>query len=79
MTVINMPVGDLARTINHEMDSSWPTSIEIRAKWKTDKGGFRFKTITISGEQFFGTGGGFNAPITGDQLIGMIEKLRRQG
>lgn len=75
----NHLAGDLARCKTLESNNDWPTAIEIRAKWKTAKGGFRFKTITISGEQFFGTGGGFNAPLTGDQVIGMVDKLRRQG
>lgn len=80
MTVINMPVGDLARTVNHEANSDWPTMIEVVAYWSKGNGRRgRRRSIKISAEQFFGTGGGYNAPLTGDQIVGMIEKLRRQG
>lgn len=72
----NLPAGDLARTVNHEMNQDWPSSIEIVAYF--GEGRRKSKRIVITAEQFYGTGGGFNAPITGDQLVGLIERLRRQ-
>lgn len=74
---ISLPPGDLARARTYEADESWPTMIEIVAWYgKTGRSGRR-KSITISADQFFGRGA-HGAPITGDQLIGMIEALRRQ-
>lgn len=73
---IHLPQGDLSRTITHEPDNDWPHSIEIRALWKTSKGGFRKKTVVISGDEFFGRAS-YGAPLTGDQVIGIIDRLRR--
>lgn len=73
---VSMPVGDLARAVNHEANSEWPSSIEIVAYFGENKR--KSKRMTISADQFFGRGG-FNAPLTGDQLIGMVDRLRRQG
>lgn len=73
---VSFPQGDLARVKSHESNSDWPTSIEIVAYFGDNKR--KRKAIVISADQFFGTNG-HNAPMTGDQLIGMINKLRRQG
>ncbi len=71
----NMPCGDLARTITHEPEEEWPTLIEVVAYWGPGRKGRR-RSIEIPADQFFGRGG-YGAPITGDQLIGMVERLRR--
>lgn len=76
MTVVNIPAGDLARTVNHEANDVWPTSIEIVAYFGENKR--KSKRVVISADQFFGRGG-YNAPLTGDQIIGMVDRLRRQG
>lgn len=69
--------GDLARAITHDPDESWPTIIEIVAYWSKDgnrRG--RRRSVEIDADQFFGHGA-FGAPMSGDQIIGMIDKLRR--
>lgn len=68
--------GDLARTITHEPDESWPSMIEVVAYFG-DKGrkGKR-RSIEIPADQFFGRGN-YGAPLSGDQLIGMVQRLRR--
>jgi hypothetical protein len=72
----NLPSGDLARAVNHEANSDWPTSIEIVAYYGKDRKGKR-KSVIISADQFFGRNG-YNAPLGGDQLILIMERLRRQ-
>ncbi len=67
--------GDLARVTTHEMDDSWPTSIEIVAYF--GEGKRKRKSIEISADEFFGLGG-YGAPMSGDQVIGLINRLRRQ-
>jgi hypothetical protein len=71
----NLPSGDLARTVNHEANDEWPTYIEVVAYYGKDRKGKR-KSVTVSADQFFGRGG-YNAPMTGDQFIQIVEKLRR--
>ncbi len=68
--------GDLAKTRTHESDESWPTMIEIVAYWG-DKGrkGKR-RSVEISADAFFGRKG-YGAPMSGDQVIRMIDNLRR--
>lgn len=72
---IAMPQGDLSRATTHEADDSWPTMIEIVAYWGEGRKGKR-RSLEISADQFFGRGS-HGAPITGDQLIGMVDRLRR--
>lgn len=74
---VHLPQGDLARCVTHEPDESWPTMIEIVAYWGKDRKGRR-RSVGISADQFFGRGA-YGAPVTGDQLIGMVDRLRRQG
>ena len=69
--------GDLSRAICHEPDDSWPTVLEIVCYWSKDgtrKG--RRRSIEISADQFFGRHG-YGAPMTGEQLFQMIDRLRR--
>ena len=63
--------GELARTRTVESNEDWPDRIEVSAHF-----GKRRVSIEITGDQFFGRGG-YGAPISGEQLIGMIERLRR--
>lgn len=75
---ITMPSGDLARCVTHEPSDEWPSIIEIVAYF--NKGGGRRgkrKSVQISADEFFGRGS-HGAPMTGEQLIGIVERLRRQ-
>ena len=73
----NLPAGDLARVTNHESNSAWPFTLEVVAYWGEGRKGKR-RSITITEDMYFGRGQ-FNAPLTGDAIIGMIEKLRKAG
>jgi hypothetical protein len=73
----NLAAGDLARVTSHEANDDWPTSIEIVAYYGSDRRGKR-KSVIVSADQFFGRNG-YNAPMTGDQLILIMERLRRAG
>jgi len=75
---VQQPQGDLARCVNHNPDDTWPTMIEIVAYWGKDGRKGRRRSVEIPADQFFGRGG-FGAPMTGDQLIGMVDQVRRQG
>ena len=72
--------GDLNRLISHDPDETWPTLIEIVTyygpKDAPRKG--RRRSIEIDADQFFGRGR-FGAPMNGEQLIAMVERLRKQG
>ena len=69
------PISDLARTITHERPENWPTTIEIVAYYGKEGRKGKRRSITISADEFFGRTTG--APISGDALIGMIDRLRR--
>ncbi len=72
-------VGDLARVVTHDPNDDWPSQIEIVAYWTKGHGRRgRRRSIQIDANQFFGRGQ-FGAPMSGEQLIGMVEKLRKQG
>jgi hypothetical protein len=68
--------GDLARSTVHEPEQSWPTLMEIVAYWGSKGRKGKRRSIEISADEFFGRQGG--APISGDQLISMVDRLRRQ-
>jgi len=69
--------GELARTRTHEPSEDWPTMIEVVAYWGEGRRGRR-RSIEIPADQFFGRGT-YGAPLSGAALIGMVERLRRQG
>ena len=73
--MIDFPKGDLARTITHERESDWPCLVEIVAYFGKEGRKGKRRSITISADEFFGRTTG--APISGDALIGMIDRLRR--
>lgn len=73
---IQMPQSDLSRAVTHEADNSWPTMIEVVAYWGDGRRGKR-RSIEIPEDQFFGRGS-YGAPLNGDQLIAMVERLRKQ-
>ena len=71
--------GDLARVKSQEMDESWPSLIEVTAYWSKDgsrKG--RRRSVEVDADQFFGRGR-YGAPMSGDQLVGIVNNLRKQG
>lgn len=70
--------GDLANVTVHEREEAWPTIIEVVAYFSKDgsRKGQR-RSIEIDADQFFGRNG-YGAPLSGDQLIGMVNALRRQ-
>ena len=74
-----MPIqqqGDLARVKATESDETWPSIIEIVAYWgKHGRRGKR-KSIKILADQFFGRGA-YGAPLSGDQIIHIIDRLRK--
>ncbi len=71
--------GDLARVKTVEADESWPSLIEIVAYWGPPEAPRRkHRRIEIPADQFFGSGA-FGAPMSGEQLIGMVNRLRRLG
>lgn len=70
-----IPTGDLARAKSHDPNDDWPTIIEVVAYWGKDRRGIR-RSIEIPADQFFGRGQ-FGAPMSGEQLIGIVDRLRR--
>ena len=77
---INLPesnqlAGDLARCKTLESNDEWPTFIEVVAYYGKDRKGKR-KAVTISADQFFGRNG-YNAPMGAEQLLLIIDRLRR--
>jgi len=74
---VQLPEGDLARAKTHEPSRNWPTMIEIVAYWKPmGHGRGKRRSVRISADEFFGRGS-YGAPMSGDQLIGIIDRLRR--
>lgn len=75
---IQNPISDLARSVQHNPDETWPESVQLAVRW-VDKNGKPLTRIEdISADQFFGRGG-FGAPLTGEHLIMAIERMRRAG
>lgn len=70
--MVDMPVPDLDRARTVEREEGWPDELGIYAKV-----GKKRIEMVIPAEQFFGKGT-FHAPITGQWLIGAIDRLRRQ-
>lgn len=71
------PAGDLARCKTIESDDSWPTMIEVVAYWGDGRKGRR-RSVEIPADQFFGRGT-YGAPVSGEHLINLVDKLRRDG
>ena len=71
----NLPSGDLARCETIEPDQSWPSMVEVVVYW--GEGRKKRRSIEISADQFFGRGV-HGAPISGDQIIFMVNQLRKQ-
>ena len=71
---LQTPSGDLARAKSHDPNDDWPTMIEVVAYW--GEGRKKRRSIEIPADQFFGRGQ-FGAPMSGEQLIGMVDRLRK--
>jgi hypothetical protein len=67
--------GALATAKTHEPSNEWPTLIEVVAYWGEGRRGRR-RSIAISADQFFGRGA-YGAPMSGDQIVAMVDRLRR--
>jgi hypothetical protein len=76
-----MPVqpheGALATAKCHEANEDWPTLIEVVAYFGLDGRKGRRRSIEIGADEFFGRGQ-FGAPLSGDRLLSMVERLRRK-
>lgn len=78
-STVNLPQGDLARAVSHDPDESWPELIEIVAYWGYNRGRRgRRRSISIEADQFFGRGK-HGAPMSGEAVIAMVERLRKMG
>ena len=69
--------GDLARAKTHEPESDYPTMIEIVAWWGEGGRKGRRKSVEIPADQFFGRGT-YGAPLSGEQIIGLVNQLRKK-
>jgi len=69
-----MTVSDLSRAKSHDPEEDWPTLIEVVAYF--GEGRKKRKSIEVPADQFFGRGR-YGAPMSGEQLIGMINRLRK--
>lgn len=69
--------GDLARVKSVEADESWPTLIEIVAYFGKEGRRGKRRSVEIPADRFFGTGR-YGAPMSGAEVIGIVEKLRRE-
>lgn len=74
----HIPPSDLSRATSHDADSEWPAEVKISVKWPGPNGNMLVRSETISADQFFGRGA-HGAPMTGDYVIGLIERMRRAG
>ena len=68
--------GDLAKVRTIESNEEWPSLIEIVAYFGEGGRKGKRRSVEISAARFFGRKG-FGAPLTGDQVIRMIDQLRR--
>ena len=75
---IDNPVSDLARSTQHEADHSWPHEVKVSIHWCDPSGKVSIRSESISADRFFGTGG-YGAPLQGAELIGIIERMKREG
>lgn len=73
---MNLPSGDLSRVESQEANDEWPTLIEIVAYSGPEGRKGKRRSIEITADQFFGRKG-YGAPLSGNQVIAMIETLRR--
>lgn len=70
---MSVVAGELLRAKTQEADETWPETLEVVAYFGEKR--TKRRSIIITSDQFFGRNG-HGAPMTGDQLIRMIENLR---
>jgi hypothetical protein len=70
------PQGALATAKTHEANYDWPTLIEIVAYFGPEGRKGKRRSVEIGADEFFGRGV-YGAPMSGSQLITMVERLRR--
>ncbi len=75
---IDIPKSDLSRSVQHEQNRVWPHAVKIAVHWMDSEGKILVRTEVISAAQFFGEEG-FGAPLTGDFIISLIDRMRRTG
>jgi hypothetical protein len=73
---LHVPEGALATAKCHESNEDWPTLIEIVAYFGPAGRKGKRRSVEINADEFFGRGA-HGAPMSGSQLITMIERLRR--
>jgi hypothetical protein len=73
---LHVPEGALATAKTHEPPNEWPTLIEVVAYFGAEGRKGKRRSIAISADQFFGRGA-YGAPMSGDQLVTMVDRLRR--
>jgi hypothetical protein len=75
---IDIPISDLARAKQHDAERLWPMEVKISFRWRDKYDRIYIKSEIISADAFFGTGS-YGAPMDGAALIGLIERMRREG
>ncbi len=75
---IDLPKSDLDRSKQHNPEQTWPYAVKIQVQWIDAQDRITVRTETISANQFFGTGS-YGAPLEGQAIIQMIERMRREG
>ena len=68
---VKMPVSDLARACVVEPEDEWPDEMFIIARC-----GDHTKRVPITKDHYYGVGS-HGAPITGQWLLGVIDRLRQ--
>lgn len=74
---IEIPAGDLSRTVAHEPNHEWPSEVKVQLVWYI-RGRPHVRTIHIDADTFFGRGN-HGAPMEGSALVSQIENMRRAG
>ena len=75
---VDAPISDTSRAIQHNPNEDWPSEVNIQVIWLNDIGQRSIRSESISANQFFGRGK-YGAPLPGEHVIQMIERMRRQG
>lgn len=74
---MDLPAPYTSRSKQHEPDYSWPAEVKVQLIWMID-GRPHIRSHHITGDEFFGLGN-HGAPLEGAALVGLIERLRREG
>lgn len=74
----DIPESDTDRAPSIEPDHAWPDIVEVRLQWRLPSGRMMASIKQISADEFFGRGN-IGAPLDGQGLISIVERLRREG